>query len=499
MISLKKISKWFQKNIDSGARQAKGKGLLITNVLLIALQVIYIKLRYSYINPTIPFWYTQSWGDAMLADKLYIYLLPTVALFILVLALAFEFFLRSFFVRSLKDVLMTFVTLSNVMITLSLLRIIFSASVPFPPLVPPLVLSLSAPFVIGFAAAYILLPYFINFAVDRDIVTDPRLHQHPGMVLNDVSARGGGFFYMLIFVVLGILFVGIPHNLIGFYIAVVMMGVLGFVDDYQNTHPKTAFRSLENPLLRLILVISAVSVLVLSGMIITSVGNPLGGIVDLTNFKIVLAGRELGFVAGIVTVLWITWVINLLSWSNGIDGQYTGIIGLSSLFICILALRFVPISEEFMQVAILAALSSGIAFGFTKYTWFPSKMMWGFGAMSAGAVIASLAIIINTKILVSILILLIPFLDAIVTFVRRILQGRSPLKGDRGHLHHLLLDMGWSVKKIALFYWFTTIIFGLIGVFASERYLLQTVLIVGGVAAFIIVLVNVKSLKKPLT
>jgi len=122
--------------------------------------------------------------------------------------------------------------------------------------------------------------------------------------------------------------------------------------------------------------------------------------------------------------------------------------------------------------------------------------MWGFGAMSAGMVVAALSILINTKILISVLILLIPFLDASVTFVRRMLQKKSPLKGDRGHFHHLLLDLGWPIQKIAKFYWGTTFLFGMIGLLGSDKFLLQSVLIVGGLLAFVIVLMNLRSLKQ---
>ena len=348
------------------------------------------------------------------------------------------------------------------------------------------------------AATQILLPRFINFASKNDIVTDPKIHQHPGMILQKSSSRGGGVFYAAIFVTISIIFVGLPSKLLGFFVAVLMLGLLGLVDDYQNTHAKSPFKVLENPGLRLLLMFSAVAVLVLSGVIIKTVGNPFGGSFDLTQFRFKLDDSYVALLAYLFTSLWVVWVLNLLSWSNGIDGQYGGIIGITSVLLCILALRFTPLVLIHKQVAIMAAISAGVAFGFTKYTWYPSSIMWGFGATAAGIVIAALSILINTKIMVSILILLIPFLDATVTFTRRILQKKSPLKGDRGHFHHLLLDLGWSVPKIARFYWITTFAFGVIGLLGSDKFLVQTVLVIGGIVAFIIILVNLRSLKKPI-
>jgi UDP-GlcNAc:undecaprenyl-phosphate/decaprenyl-phosphate GlcNAc-1-phosphate transferase len=492
----RRLARKFKENYTAQAQLIKGNALLFANFALIAFETIYIMLRIPFVNAQIPFWYTQLWGDPMFAPKNFLYLLPITSLLVMGFGMLFGVLLHTYFVRHLREVLLTFITLVNVMLFYSVLRIIFIASVPFPALISPLALQLLTPFLALFVASRILLPFFINFMEQRDIVTNPHLHSHPGMVLQSPSARGGGSLYAFLFILGSMVFVGLPNHLVGLYIAVMMLGVLGYVDDYQNTHPKSAFKALENPLLRLLLLFSAIGVLVFSQVVITTVANPLGGVLDLSIFKISVDHLSVSILMYIFTALWVGWVINMMSWSNGIDGQFSGIVGITSVFICLLALRFTPLTLEQKQVAVMGAISAGIAFGFAKDTWFPSRVMWGFGATSAAMVIATLSILIQSKILVSVLILLVPFLDAVVTFVRRILQGKSPLKGDRGHLHHLLLDRGWTVPQIAKFYWATTLICGLIGTFASDKYLLQTFLIVGGVVAFVIILMNLKSLEK---
>ena len=185
-------------------------------------------------------------------------------------------------------------------------------------------------------------------------------------------------------------------------------------------------------------------------------------------------------------------MLNVLSWSNGIDGQYAGIVGVASFIILLLALRFDPLESVHKRVALLAAISVGTSFGFVKYTWHPSKVLWGFGAVGAGLVLSVLSILVNAKIITSIIIILIPFLDALITAVRRILQGKNPLKGDRGHLHHILMRRGWSVRKIAIFYWVTAALFGLFGYLTADKNTLQLGLILTGVVAFILVLLNLR-------
>lgn len=199
-----------------------------------------------------------------------------------------------------------------------------------------------------------------------------------------------------------------------------------------------------------------------------------------------------GLISGIITTVWIVWFLNVLSWSNGIDGQFAGIVAIASIVIVLLALRFDIVELEYKRVAILGAISVGLSIGLAKYTWHPSKIMWGFGAISAGLVLSVLSILISSKIATSILIILIPFLDAFVTAARRILQGKSPFKGDRGHLHHILLDRGWSVRKIAVFYWVTTALFGALGYLSVDRYTYQIGMILAGLVAFTIILLNSK-------
>jgi UDP-GlcNAc:undecaprenyl-phosphate GlcNAc-1-phosphate transferase len=280
------------------------------------------------------------------------------------------------------------------------------------------------------------------------------------------------------------------------FVSVLMLGILGFLDDIQNTLPTSNLKFLENPSLRLLLMFLAVLPFVMAGQKIEFVGNPLGGIFTFSDLTLSIGNVDFPVWTSLVTLIWIVWVLNVLSWSNGIDGQYGGIVGISSLIICILALRFTPLEPIHVQTATLAAISAGIALGFTKYTWFPSKIMWGFGAITAGMVISAMSVSVQSKIITSFLVILIPIIDGFVTALRRILQKKNPLAGDRGHLHHLLLEKGWSPSKIAFFYWFTTALFGVIGLWSSEKYAIQAAFILTGIVGFGITLLNLLSLKK---
>ena len=78
----------------------------------------------------------------------------------------------------------------------------------------------------------------------------------------------------------------------------------------------------------------------------------------------------------------------------------------------------------------------------------------------AGYLLAVLSILSTTKVGALMVVLGVPLIDTGYTIVRRIISGRSPVWGDRGHLHHRLLDAGLSKRQVAYFYWAITAILG---------------------------------------
>lgn len=489
-----KLNKRIEKTTEYILIKLRDKNLsnFLINTVIDVFLFIYIRSRFQYLNSEIPLWYTKVWGDAQLAPKFNLYLIPLVAIAVNVVALFFTL-LNKYYIRYLEDVIWYCVLFFNLFIAGSVLRIIRISSVPFSPFVNPLYVKLLGPMSFSFIFMFVAMPYFIDFAKKKKLVTNPQVHSHPGMILSAPSARGGGVLYSLILMISGIIFVGLDKHFSGLYISLIMISILSFIDDYQNTHPKSVYRFLENPVLRLFLLFISVIPVVLSGVMIYTVSNPFGGFVNLNVFEINILNNSIPLVPLLVTSLWIVWLMNVLSWSNGVDGQFPGIVGIASSLIALLALRFDELTDFHYQIAVFSAISAGAAFGSVKYNWHPSKIMWGFGAMSAGLTIASLAILAQAKIAVSVLILLIPFLDALFTVSRRVLHGKNPFKGDRGHLHHLLLDRGWSVSKVAIFYWFATALFGLVGLFSPERVVLKLTFLIMGVVAFGLIILNISS------
>jgi UDP-GlcNAc:undecaprenyl-phosphate GlcNAc-1-phosphate transferase len=66
------------------------------------------------------------------------------------------------------------------------------------------------------------------------------------------------------------------------------------------------------------------------------------------------------------------------------------------------------------------------------------------------------------------MVLAIPTADAIFSIFRRLRAGKSPIWGDRGHLHHKLLDVfHWSKPQIAVFYLSTSAMLGVLSLYLN--------------------------------
>jgi UDP-GlcNAc:undecaprenyl-phosphate GlcNAc-1-phosphate transferase len=129
-------------------------------------------------------------------------------------------------------------------------------------------------------------------------------------------------------------------------------------------------------------------------------------------------------------------------------------------------------------VTILAFIVGGAFLGFLPWNFYPQKIMPGYGGKTlAGYFLAILGILSFAKLGTALLVLGIPMVDALYTLVRRIGKRKSPVKADRGHLHHRLLDLGWGKRRIALFYWGVSAILGAVALSVTSRQKVFTLLL----------------------
>ena len=101
-----KLNKRIEKTTEYILVKLKDKNLsnFLVNTIIDIFLFIYIRSRFQYLNNDIPLWYTKIWGDAQLAPKFNLYLIPLVSIAINVVALVFTL-LNKYYLRYLEDVL----------------------------------------------------------------------------------------------------------------------------------------------------------------------------------------------------------------------------------------------------------------------------------------------------------------------------------------------------------------------------------------------------------
>ncbi|WP_431213223.1 MraY family glycosyltransferase [Puia sp. P3] len=152
-------------------------------------------------------------------------------------------------------------------------------------------------------------------------------------------------------------------------------------------------------------------------------------------------------------------VINSFNLIDGIDGL-AGSLGLLSTTIFGAYFLYVGM----LPYAVIAFALSGSLLAFLIFNFQPAKIFMGdTGSLLVGTINAILVLkFINiagsgdvrfpipATPAVGFTILMIPLLDTLRVFGIRILHRRSPFSPDRNHIHHLLLDRGFSHRMITL-------------------------------------------------
>jgi UDP-N-acetylmuramyl pentapeptide phosphotransferase/UDP-N-acetylglucosamine-1-phosphate transferase len=307
--------------------------------------------------------------------------------------------------------------------------------------------------------SFILTYPTIILAKKFKIVTDKNKRKHPAHTHIGVIPRGGGLPIFLSFLISSLFFLTINKIILGIIIASFLLLVVSLLDDYFDL----------SPYLRFIANLLIAALVVGFGLGIPYISNPLGGVIRLNQWKIdfdFFGHHQILILADILSIIWLTWLTNMVNWSKGVDGQLPGFVAVAAFFLGLLSQRFTVHDISIQSVTILSFIIGGAYLGFLPWNFYPQKIMPGYGGGAlAGFWLGILSILSFGKVGTAILILSMPMIDAIYTIIRRIYQKKSPFKADWGHFHHRLLEIGWGKRRIAIFYWLVSFILGIASLF----------------------------------
>lgn len=340
------------------------------------------------------------------------------------------------------------------------------------------------PFFISAFLSYVITKITIRLMWKYKILDDPKTHKHAKVIHKKPVPRGGGLAIYLTILIVTSIFLPFDKHVRGILAGITVLVIMGLYDDYLLSRNRDF-----SPYIRLIIQFIAAAMPIIAGIGIAFWLAPNGQIIDLSSPKIAFSfmgeTREIWILSDLFALFWIVLVMNFLNWgAKGVDGQLSGVIVIAAGVIGLLSLRFSADIAEW-PVIVLAMILSGSYLGFLPWHIYPQKIMPSFsGSNIAGFMLAVLSILTTAKVGALALVLGVPLIDSGYTLVRRLATGKSPVWGDRGHLHHRLLDAGLNIRQIAYFYWIFTATLGIAALRLNATSKLYTIIgitmLVGG-------------------
>jgi UDP-GlcNAc:undecaprenyl-phosphate/decaprenyl-phosphate GlcNAc-1-phosphate transferase len=191
----------------------------------------------------------------------------------------------------------------------------------------------------------------------------------------------------------------------------------------------------------------AALVLVDAGVVVRNITFPFLGALDFADF------------GGPLTVLGLVAVMNVVNFSDGVDGLAAGVCAISAVAFSIIAF---DLGRD--VAGVLAAITAGAALGFLVHNFHPASVFMGdcgsnLLGLLLGAVIVEGSLKTNALValVVPLVVLAVPFLDTGFVVMKRIKYRRPVYRGDSNHFHHRFHRIGFSQRRTVLYLYAWTI------------------------------------------
>lgn len=343
---------------------------------------------------------------------------------------------------------------------------------------------------IALAVSLLLTPLVKRFAVKVGAVDVPkdkrRMHHKP-------IPRMGGLAIFLAFSVSVLLVHQIDSKMIverpyiGIAIGGVMIVLLGILDDIFALPAIPKF----------LVQIAAAGIAVYFGCRIGIISNPV--VTSETTYLVLPKWLSI-----VLSTAWIVAITNAVNFIDGLDGLAAGISAISAGSLMVIAAL-----TGYIPVAIVMAALMGGCLGFLPYNFHPAKIFMGdTGSTFLGFILATVSVQGMFKLYavvsfaVPVLILGVPIFDICFAFLRRVAKGQNPMTADRGHIHHRLIDIGFSQRQAVSIAYMITAILGLTAVVLTldgemEALVLIGAFILAGAVGIILIMRNKFEDEKP--
>ena len=291
--------------------------------------------------------------------------------------------------------------------------------------------------IIPFLGTLIFTPLLSKFAINFNLLDKPGLHK----THNKPKPILGGIAIFVCFALTILYFIPVDNRLFSMALATGLLVIIGLIDDVYSL----------KPWYKLIGQTAAASIVVLWDISLYYV------LLDYFARFYLPDQLILALIIG-----WIVLMINAFNLIDGLDGLAVGTAAIIFFAMAILSL-FNQVSSN---VFALQLIGIGSCMGFLVYNFNPAKIFLGdTGSMLLGFILATTHLytikypFTAQLVLGSIFIFAFPVLDISYTIFRRLFKGVPIFKADQGHIHHVLLSLGFSIRKTVIIIYFANIFF----------------------------------------
>jgi UDP-GlcNAc:undecaprenyl-phosphate/decaprenyl-phosphate GlcNAc-1-phosphate transferase len=179
---------------------------------------------------------------------------------------------------------------------------------------------------------------------------------------------------------------------------------------------------------------------------------------------------SLGWLAIPFSLFWYLGMVNAINFMDGLDGLVTGVTIIASITMVVVSWWH----HEYLVAITMCALG-GAAAGFLPFNYNPARIFMGDGgSLFIGFVLASAAVMgtekvaVGISLLVPLLVLALPILDTARVIAQRVGRRVPLFDADRSHVHHQLLDFGFSQRQVVNLIYLVCCILGAIAIVLSR-------------------------------
>lgn len=272
----------------------------------------------------------------------------------------------------------------------------------------------------------------------------------------------GGIIFFIVFLISTFLFIDITKPLAGVIFGALLITFVSFIDDRKRL----------SPWLRLIVQLLVALIVIFAGIKIQMLSHPFAYDLSLRldGIEFTFLGQKIWLFSALLIAGWLVLMMNVMNWLDGIPGLASGISTIAQISLFILSTRQFHIVDQTALITLSSVLAaSTLAFLFFDFS--PPKILMGdTGSMFLGFMLGSLSILAGGKMATALLIMGFPVVDAVFVVLRRIISGKSPIRGDLSHLHHRMLRVGLSERKALLLNFAVCILFAAIALFLHSTF-----------------------------